>query len=273
MGSVRLPAAYCGVVGLKGSYGAVSTRGSVACSYALDHVGPLVRSARDLAFVWPVMSAFDATCGDARMNRAKPVPDRPLVFLAPRDIGALGLAPEVRAGFDEALAAMSRIGRRIERIDLAGWDFARARRQGLLMVEADLLHEHAADWAAQPQNFSPALAQLLTWCERQPASAYARAQRVLAAARVEVRRWWAQGDVMLLPTAPVTAHPLAEPAPAHAADLTSLANLAGVPAVSLPLPVAPGALPLGLMAIAPRGHEPLLMALAVALRAEGVTAR
>jgi aspartyl-tRNA(Asn)/glutamyl-tRNA(Gln) amidotransferase subunit A len=196
------------------------------------------------------------------MNRAKPAPDRPLVFLVPQDVGALGLAPEVRAAFESALAGLQRAGERLDRIDLAGWDFARARRQGLLMVEADLLHEHADDWATQPQSFSPALAQLLKWCERQPASACARAQRVLAAARVEVRRWWHRGDVLLLPTAPVTAHPLAEPAPAHAADLTSLANLAGVPAISLPLPVPADALPVGLMAVAPRGHEALLMGLA-----------
>jgi aspartyl-tRNA(Asn)/glutamyl-tRNA(Gln) amidotransferase subunit A len=262
MGSIRLPAAYCGVVGLKGSYGAVSTRGSVACSYALDHIGPLVRSARDLEWVWPVIGAFDAGCGDARMNRAKPVPQRPLVFLAPADVAALRLEPGVRAAYETALDALVARGARLERIDLSGWDFARARRAGLLLVEADLLHEHAADWATQPQNFSPELRGLLQWAERQPASAGARAQRTLAAARVEVRRWWAQGDAMLLPTAAQSAFAHGTPVPAHAADLTSIANLAGVPAISLPLPVAEDALPIGLMAVAPRGHEPMLMGLA-----------
>lgn len=262
MGSVRIPAAYCGVVGFKGSFGAVSTRGSVACSYALDHVGPLLRSARDLALVWPVMSAFDAECGDARSVPARPLPDGPLVFLAPADVDALGLQAEVQAAYDAALATLVAGGARLRRLDLAGWDFARARRAGLLLVEADLLHEHAADWATQPQNFSPELRGLLQWAERQPASAVARAQRVLAAARVEVRRWWAHGHVMLLPTAPQTAFPHGRPVPAHAADLTSLANLAGVPAVSLPLPVPPGALPVGLMAMAARGHEALLAGLA-----------
>jgi aspartyl-tRNA(Asn)/glutamyl-tRNA(Gln) amidotransferase subunit A len=262
MGSVRLPAAFCGVVGLKGSYGAVSTRGSVACSYALDHVGPLVRSARDLALVWPAMSVFDPACGDARMNRPRSVPDRPLVFMVPADVDALALEPAVRRAYEQAIATLTAQGGRVVRIDLACWDFARARRSGLLLVEADLLHEHAADWAAQPQNFSPELRTLLAWCERQPAAACAKAQRVLAAARVEVRRWWAQGDVMLLPTVPQTAFAQGRAAPAHAADLTSIANLAGVPAISLPLPVAPGGLPVGLMAMAPRGHEPMLMGLA-----------
>jgi Asp-tRNA(Asn)/Glu-tRNA(Gln) amidotransferase A subunit family amidase len=68
--------------------------------------------------------------------------------------------------------------------------------------------------------------------------------------------------VLLLPTAPQTAFAHGSPVPANAADLTSLANLAGVPAISLPLPVAAGALPVGLMAVAPRGHEAMLIGLA-----------
>ena len=273
MGSVRIPSAFCGVVGFKGSYGAVSTRGSVACSYALDHVGPLVRSARDLALVWPVMSVFDATCSDARVNPARPVPARPPVLLAPADTAALGLESAVHEAFEAALQRLVAAGASLKRVDLSGWDFARARRAGLLLVEADLLHEHAADWAAQPQHFSPELRSLLQWCEGQPAVAYARAQRTLAAARVLVRRWWALGDVVLLPTAPLRAFAFDSPVPAHVADLTSLANLAGVPALSLPLPVPAGERPIGLMAMAPRGHEALLLGLAEGALEPGVTAR
>jgi Asp-tRNA(Asn)/Glu-tRNA(Gln) amidotransferase A subunit family amidase len=146
-------------------------------------------------------------------------------------------------------------------IDIAGYDFGRARRAGLLMVEADLLHEHAADWREQPQNFSPELARLLQWAERQPASAYAAAARTVAASRVELERWWAHGDVMLLPTAPQTAFAFGEPVPANAADFTSIANMAGVPALSIPLPHVEGDLPAGLQAIGPAGSDTALLAI------------
>jgi len=272
MGSVRIPAAFCGVVGFKGSYGAVSTRGSVACSYLLDHVGPLVRSARDLMLVWPVMSVFDAACGDAHFNPARPVPARPPVLLAPADTLALGLESDVREAFEAALQRLVDAGANLKRVDLSDWDFARARRNGLLLVEADLLHEHAADWTAQPHNFSPELRMLLQWCEGQPAAAYARAARTLTAARLTVHRWWTLGDVMLLPTAPLRAFAFDSPVPAHLADLTSLGNLAGVPALSLPLPVPAGERPIGLMAMAPPGGEALLMGLASGALKPGVTA-
>ena len=284
MGSVRVPAAYCGVVGFKGSYGAVSTRGSVACAYALDHIGPLVRSLRDLALVWPVMAAFDAGCADARRlpqraatsGRESRSVHLPLAgqgggegegegefprFVAASDVSALGVDAPVAAAYERALVALQARGATVARIPLAGYDFGRARRAGLLIVEADLLHEHAADWRTQKANFSDELTRLLQWAEMQPASAYAAALRIVAAAHIEVQRWWQHGDVMLLPTTPQTAFAFGQPVPANAADLTSMANMAGVPAISLPLPVdrAAGEMPIGLQAIAPHGHDATLL--------------
>src|SRR5271170_6107307 len=72
-GSVRLPAAYCGVVGLKPSYGMVSTRGVVPLSYTLDHVGPLTRTVEDAALMLRAMAGFDPACPDSRA--AAPPPD------------------------------------------------------------------------------------------------------------------------------------------------------------------------------------------------------
>ena len=83
---------------------------------------------------------------------------------------------------------------------------------------------------------------------------------VSTAAHVEVARWFAQGDVMLLPTAPQQAFAFGEPVPANQADLTSIANMAGLPALSVPLPVAEGELPIGLQLIAPIGAEATLLA-------------
>ena len=146
-------------------------------------------------------------------------------------------------------------------IAIGSYDFGRARRAGLLIVEADLLVEHQQDWELQPQLFSAQLARFLKFGEKQPASAYAAAARVVAASHIEVARWFSHGDVMLLPTAPQTAFSFADPVPANQADFTSIANMAGIPALSLPLPCAAGALPAGLQCIAPAGAEATLLAL------------
>ncbi|HEY1127777.1 MAG TPA: amidase [Roseateles sp.] len=259
MGSVRIPAAYCGVVGLKASYGRISTGGSVACSYSLDHIGPLVRSHRDLALVMPVLGVFDAACADARDVADRPSPPKPR-WIAASDIEALGTSPAVVAAYRKALQALRARGDEVREISLVGYDFGRARRAGLLVVEADLLVEHAQDWRAQPEQFSTELTRFLRYGEKQSAAAYAGAMRTVAAAHVEVARWFEHGDVMLLPTAPQQAFAFGEPVPANQADLTSIANMAGVPALSVPLPVAEGELPVGLQLLAPLGGESTLIA-------------
>ena len=258
MGSVRIPAAYCGVTGFKAGYGLVSTRGTVACCHALDHVGTLARSLRDLRQVMPRLIAFDAQCADARQVWPRPALLRPR-WLAAADPNAMGWQREVVDAYGQALSRLRARGDEVVPVDLGGYDFGRARRAGLLLAEADLLVEHAQDWDARRELFSPELTSLLSWGERQGAAACAAANRTVAAARVEVQRWWRMGDVMLLPTAPQTAFAFGSPAPVNQADLTSIANMAGVPAISLPLPVAPGALPIGLQAIAPEGHEDTLL--------------
>jgi aspartyl-tRNA(Asn)/glutamyl-tRNA(Gln) amidotransferase subunit A len=260
MGSVRLPAAYCGVVGFKAGFGVVSTRGTVACGYALDHVGPLTRSLADLRAVMPVLAAYDPLCADARPARRLPRLTHPR-WVAAGDVEALGVEADVAAAYRGALQALRERGDAVAEIALAAYDFGRARRAGLLMVEADLLVEHAADWRDARDRFSPELSRSLGYAQAQQASAYAAAVRRVAAARVEVARWWQHGDVMLLPTAPQTAFAFDAPVPPNQADLTSIANMAGVPAISLPLPVAPGALPIGLQALAPHGHEDTLLEL------------
>ena len=259
MGSVRIPAAYCGVTGLKASYGRISTGGSIACSYALDHIGPLVRARRDLALVMPALAAFDAACPDARDLPHRPALTAPR-WVAASDIEALGVSYAVAAAYRRVLKALRARGDEITEIALAGYDFGRARRAGLLICEADLLVQHAADWQATPELFSAELTRFLRYGEKQPAAAYAGAMRTTAAAHVEVARWFSHGDVMLLPTAPQQAFAFGEPVPANQADLTSIANMAGVPALTVPLPVAEGELPIGLQLIAPLGAEATLLA-------------
>lgn len=258
MGSVRVPASYCGVVGFKAGFGAVSTRGSVACGYSLDHIGPLTRSLRDLLAVVPAMLVFDVLCADARRWAGHAAIKNPRWVVA-QNIQAAGATAEVALAYERAVQALRARGDAVTEISIAHYDFSRARRAGLLMVEADLLVEHAADWREQPANFSPELSRLLRYGEQQSAAAYAGAARVVAQAHALAARWFGHGDVMLLPSAPQTAFRFDAAVPANQADFTSVANMAGIPALSAPLPVAPGSLPIGLQCIAPAGAEATLL--------------
>ena len=231
LGSVRVPASDCGVVGFKAGFGVVSGRGSVTCGYSLDHIGPLSRSLRDLRVVMPAMGLVAGLCAEARSGAPRPAIQNPRWVVAP-DIQVAGADPKVVLAYERA---------------------------GLLMVEADLLVEHAADWRAQPANCSPELSRLLRYAEQQSASAYASAARVVAQAHVEAARWFGRGDVMLLPSAPQTAFRFDAAVPAKQADFTGLANMAGIPALSAPLPVLSGTLPIGLQCIAPAGGAATLL--------------
>jgi Asp-tRNA(Asn)/Glu-tRNA(Gln) amidotransferase A subunit family amidase len=267
LGSVRIPAAYCGVVGFKASYGAISTRGTVACCHALDHVGPLVRSRRDLQRVLPHLLAFDALCADARPHFAQAAVQRPRWVVAD-DVFALGTTAPVAQAYERAVQALRDRGDTVTTIHIAGHDFGRARRAGLLMVEADMLLTHADDWRDQPANFSDELQRFMRYGQNQSAAALAAAQRTVALAHTEAARWFSHGDVMLLPTAPQTAFAFGDAVPANQADFTAIANMAGLAAMSVPLPVGggglppglPPGLPIGLQLIAPAGAEATLLA-------------
>lgn len=264
MGSVRIPASYCGVAALKPSRGVVSTGGSVACGYRLDTLGPMARSARDLQVLQGVLAQFDPACAEARRVVLSPLPAGPLRFLVPSDLAALGVAPDVAALFEAQLAVFEAQGHALLRVSFADYGFAAARRAGLLVCEGDLLIEHGADRLAQPQNFSPSLAAMLDFAAAKDLPSLARAHRVIDAAALRVHDWFSHADFVLLPSAPQRAFAFGGAVPANQADLTSIANMSGVPAVSVPMRVAQGELPAGLQIIGPHGSDSALLVLACA---------
>lgn len=253
MGSIRIPAAYCGVWGLKPSFGQVSTAGSIAVSRRLDHIGPLARSARDLSLLLDVMAGFDPACPVSMPwpAQADPPPDH--VTLGRPDLSDIELEPAVREAFDRALEAFQAAGHRV--IDLpAPPDPGVVRRAGLLVCEAEMRIEHN-----DSSTFSRQLRDLLTWVDAQPASAFARALRQLDEARLAVNRWLSACDLVVLPTAPQRAFALDRPTPVNQADLTCLASAAATPALSLPLSDRDGGLPSGLQLIAAHGCDRMMI--------------
>jgi Asp-tRNA(Asn)/Glu-tRNA(Gln) amidotransferase A subunit family amidase len=261
MGSVRIPAAYCGVYGLKPSFGAISPRGSVAVSRRLDHIGPLARSARDLGLLLQVMAGFDPACAESRaLEFAAPFTE-PLRIGVPT-IAAIDVEPEVRAAFAHALELLRAAGHTIVALPATSLDAGRVRRSGLLVCEAEMLVEHAEHWRTRPDDFSPPLASMLRWVEGKSAGEFAAAQRVMDAAQVQIQTWLAHCDLLATPTTPQRAFAFGAPVPSNQADWTCIANMAGVPALSLPLPVATGELPIGLQLMGRMGDDLRLVGVA-----------
>lgn len=266
MGSVRIPASYCGVVGLKPTWGAVSTRGTVPLCRRLDHVGPLARSARDLRLLLQAMSGFDPDCAQSREVAFAPVGEGPL-RIGVVDFGkAAEVDPDVQAAFAAGLETLSALGHR--RVELAAPAFAagRARRAGLLLCEAELLVEHADAWRERRDDFSPLLAKLMAWAEGRSAAELAAADMLVDRAQVQLQRWLRDCDLLATPTTPQRAFAFGGPVPPNQADLTAYANMAGNPALSVPLPVAEGGLPVGMQLVGRRGDDLRLVALADAFQ-------
>lgn len=266
MGSVRIPASYCGVVGLKPSWGAISTRGTVTLCRRLDHIGPLTRSARDLRLLLQLMSGFDPDCAQSRFIQYA-APDAEGLRIGVVDLfDATDIAPDVQAAFEDGLRVLVGLGHQLKPLPAPAFASARARRAGLLMSEAELLVEHAEAWAADRSKFSPLLVKLMSWAEGRSAAELAAASQLADRGQVQLQQWLARCDVLVMPTAPQRAFAFGTPAPASQADLTAYANLAGNPALSVPLPVAAGALPAGMQLIGNVGDELTLIALAEAFQ-------
>ena len=247
MGSVRIPAAYCGIWGLKPSFGLVSTAGSVAVSRHLDHIGPLATGPEDLALLLEVLAAYDPACPVSRPVQL--LPSNAGFSLGVPELSGVELEATVAEAWQTALEQLASQGFKLRPLPALPLVAGRIRRAGLLLCESEMLAEHAADWAGNRAAFSPQLQALLEWAEGQSAPKLAGAMRCIEEARLAVNQWLAACDFVLLPTTPQRAFAYSEPVPVNQADLSCLANCAGVPALSFPLPAQAGELPCGLQLI------------------------
>jgi len=129
-----------------------------------------------------------------------------------------------------------------------------------------MLVEHAAEWAAARAGFSPQLTSMLEWAEQRHITDLVAASHLADQAQVEVQQWFAHCDVLALPTTPQRAFAFGASVPGHQADLSIWANMAGCPALSLPLPVAADELPVGMQLLGRCGDELQLIAQADAFQ-------
>ena len=272
MGSIRLPAHYCGVAGMKATTGLISTRGVAPLSYRYDHVGPLTRTARDLALVLPMLVRHDRESPES-----VPWPDKSWAFgpmlpdLMYWRIGvvdsfeAMPVEPGVKAGFERGLDALRQADAEIVPVSLPGFDATATRLAGLLISEADAAHALGDRLDKEPEAFSPGLRQMLEYGRNAPASRLVAAERVVVEAGHRFRRLFEQVDLVIAPTAPQAAFPHGGAVPLDQANFTLLGNFSGCPALSLPVGLTDNGLPVGFQFYAAPFREARLVAAASAV--------
>jgi len=291
-GSVRQPAAFCGVYGLKPTYGAVSRYGLVAFASSLDQIGPFARTARDTALAYNAVAGPDARDMTSRAE-ARPVDlaalergVQGLTIGIPRDLLAgEGLAPEIRACFDAAAAALAAHGAKLTDVALPNSKHAIATyyliapaeassnlarydgvRYGLRAGDGDLrsMYERTRGKGFGREVRRRILLGTYALSAGYYDAYYLRAQKVRTLVRRDFLTSLAHADALLLPVTPTTAFGLGEkvedPLAMYLNDIYSIpASLAGVPALSFPAGFGATGLPIGLQLVGrPFGEETLL---------------
>ncbi len=264
MGSVRIPAAFCGLVGMKPTFGELSCRGLAPALRRADVPGLLVRAVEDAALLLPLLAGYDPADPHSRKRRVPLAPPdwAPGSLRAGMvsDLDAFGADAAVIAGFASAMQRCAQAFGETQPVALAlaPLEIANTRRAALLLMEAEILAAHRDELACG----SDRLWKLLDYAKRKSAADYARADRLLDAHVVQMRRLLESFDVLLLPTVPSPPPAYGADEPANLADFTALASLAGCPALSLPLPNG-----LGLQLVGAPGSDLRLLELGEILHA------
>jgi aspartyl-tRNA(Asn)/glutamyl-tRNA(Gln) amidotransferase subunit A len=241
-GSIRIPAAYCGIVGLKPSYGRVSLDGVFPLSWTLDHAGPLTRTVEDAAIGLAGLTGGTPDFVAAELRGLR-------IGVIARHMRSAELTPGVRAAMDRALAMLRDQGAVISTLEIDELDQANAMLGTILRPEASLIHARLA--AENPAGYAPqTLAQIIEG-RSVAATDYIGAMRFRERMRGRVEALFDTSDVLLSPSVPFVA-PHADPVIEDGEDgemlSSGLANLTGHPAISLPCGVSEG-LPVGLQLI------------------------
>jgi len=256
-GSVRIPAAFNGLVGLKVSFGRISLHGTALLSWSLDTIGPLGRSVDDCALLLRALAGPDAR--DPK-TIAVPALDLPEVVDAAKVRGARIAMPEtdqlppfmhpaVLAAWQDAAMRLERLGAHVVSARLPAWHFELASAAtSIIASEAYTLHREWIEDPAQPVG--DVFRERVRFVTQLETGGYAQALRLMGERRRMFAEWFREYDALLLPTVAIPAAPIDEidehgPVPAF---LTRPANYLGLCALAMPAGLHEG-LPLGVQII------------------------
>jgi aspartyl-tRNA(Asn)/glutamyl-tRNA(Gln) amidotransferase subunit A len=259
-GSIRHPAAYCGVVGLKPTYGRISRRGVAALSWSMDHCGPMGRSVEDVAILLGAVAGHDSLDpGSADV----PVGD----YRAELERGVAGLrlgvprawleqtAGPVREGIERVLATLAEAGARVVDVDVPDLDHLSAC--GRVILAAEAFAAHAADLRARPGDYGRIAFTRLAAGAALTAEDLVQAQRLRGRLTEQMNRAFDQADALICPNVMIEA-PRFDALPdamAPGAPMQMIQfNVTGHPALAVPIGLGPGGLPIGLQ-VAGRGFD------------------
>lgn len=275
--SVRGPASFCGIVGLKPTYGRVSNRGVVPLSWSMDHVGPLCRTVEDAALMLSAIAGYDPL--DPASVDA-PVPDYSQAFRMqtsklrlgiPRRPFFDGLDPEIAKAVDTAIATVRKLTASSHEIELPSTTVPLDQiYSNVRAVEAYAYH---AKWLAEsPEKYQPSTRQrfLQNFAEVKT-EAYAESLHLVQLLRREISKTFEAVDLLIMPTLPllpVTISEGIEPVGGSRYPLgirnTAPFNVLGVPAITVPCGFASSGLPIGLQIVGAPFAETTVLAMAAA---------
>ncbi len=304
-GSVRQPAAFCGVYGLKPTYGRFSRYGLVAFGSSLDQVGIFARHAGDVALMYETLAGHDPFDATTRPSSAPAVHDfdsgvRGLRFGWPARLWAEGVDHEIVEGLEVAAAALERAGAERVPIEFLPGEYSVAAYYLVATAEAssNLARFDGVRYGVRHPGSDDVLA-LYTRSRRDGFGAevqrrillgtyalssgyydayYLTAQRARTRIRREYDTAFEQCDVILMPTTPTLPFTIGEktsdPLAMYLSDIFTIgANLAGIPALSVPVGTAANGLPRAVQLLGPADAEPALLRAARAIEVRGDIAR
>ena len=270
-GSIREPAAWCGIVGLKPTYGLVSTRGVIPLSWSLDHVGPMCRSVTDAALMLQAIAGYDPL----DINSVNTVPPdfakgmtqkvSSLRIGIPRAVFYESLDPEIENAVTEALGVLRGLTARTHDVELPAY-------KTLPVVAAEAYTYHAPYFTKTPQLYQPMTRRRLEGGTTVTTTAYIEGRRELERLRRAVNDVFASVDVLVTPTTPILPPAVAvavadagTPPPGGVAPSlrnTQPFDIYGLPSISVPCGFSRDGMPIGLEISGPRLGEPIVLALA-----------
>jgi aspartyl-tRNA(Asn)/glutamyl-tRNA(Gln) amidotransferase subunit A len=256
-GSIRIPAAYCGIVGFKPSFGLVPLDGVFPLSWTLDHAGPLCRTVEDTALAMSVLAGMPFPLDPVTVKGLR-------VGLIHRHWESQEITPGARQAIDASAERLRDAGARLMSIDVPELGKANATLRTILRPEASLIHQDLL--ATNPTGYAPQTLAQLEDGRSVPATGYIRALRFRDTMRERIERLFDDVDILVSPSVPFVA-PFTDPTVEDGEDgemlSSGLGNLTGHPALSLPCGISEG-LPVGMQLMGRLNGDRRLLSIAYA---------
>lgn len=256
-GSIRLPSAFCGLTGLKPTFGAVPTDGVAPLAWSLDHAGPMCRTAADAALVHAVLAGRPA----APFREVKR-----LRLGIPRRVFYDGLTAPMQTAMDESLKHLETLTAGLTEVCLPEFatnpDLGHMPTLFLTIISAEAYAFHRNMLRASPAQYNPGIRASIGNGAKVEAADYIAARRSMDEQRATIARHFGPADVLVTPTTPGAAFSLDNPGSLIYLRNSAPWNFWGLPALTLPCGASPEGLPLGLQLIAKPNREDQLFALA-----------